>query len=104
QVPIERRAADYLQAATIASSHLGRGTQETPARDAYNAAAAELTVLLRSSEGGQLWNRPLILSNASATYHLRFQPASYGVWAPDYFTSFDLRSQVETREVKEVNI
>ncbi len=104
-VPLERRAADYLQAAaTIASSQLATGTQETPPRGAYNAAAAELTVLLRSSEGGRLWNRPLVLSNASATYHLRFQPASYGAWAPDYFTTFELPGQVETREVKEINI
>src|SRR5580704_11678721 len=57
QVPVERRGADYLQAATMTAPLLGTGAQETPALDTYNAACGELTVLLHSSEGGRLWNR-----------------------------------------------
>ena len=56
QVPVEKRAADYLQAAAMTAPLLGTGVQETPARDTYNAACGELTVLLRSGEGGRLWN------------------------------------------------
>ena len=41
---------------------LGTGAQETPALDTYNAACGELTVLLHSSEGARLWNRPLTLT------------------------------------------
>src|SRR5207249_8734487 len=59
QVPVEKRAADYLQAAAMTAPMLGTGAQETPALDTYNAACGELTVLLHSSEGGQLWNRRL---------------------------------------------
>src|ERR1700692_1069405 len=59
QIPVEKRAADYLQAAAMTALLLGSGAQETPARDTYNAACGELTVLLRSSEGGRLWNHPL---------------------------------------------
>jgi pimeloyl-ACP methyl ester carboxylesterase len=90
QVPIERRVADYLQVAAMTAPLLGTGKQATPARETYNTAAAELTVLLRSADGGQWWNRPLTVSNGSATYHLRLQAASYGVWSPTYFTSFKL--------------
>src|SRR5215470_5008872 len=51
QVPVEKRAADYLQAAAMTAPLLGTGTQPTPARETYNTAAAELTILLRSAEG-----------------------------------------------------
>src|SRR5437762_11375175 len=51
QVPVEKRAADYLQAAAMTAPLLGNGAQETPALDTYNSACGELTVLLHSSEG-----------------------------------------------------
>ena len=79
---------------------LGTGTQETPARDTYNTAAAELTVLLRSVDGGRLWNHPLTVTNGSETYHLRLQPAGPDTWAPDYFTSFKLASSIQEKYVK----
>jgi len=50
QVPVEKRAADYLQAAAMTAPLLSTGAQETPARDTYNAACGELTVLLRTGE------------------------------------------------------
>src|SRR5258708_4858020 len=62
QVPVEKRAADYLKAAAMTAPLLGTGAQETPAVDTYNAACGELTVLLHSSEGGRLWNYPLTLT------------------------------------------
>jgi pimeloyl-ACP methyl ester carboxylesterase len=89
-IPVERRAADYLQAAAMTAPLLGTGNEPTPARETYNTAAAELTILLRSADGGQWWNRGLTVTNGSATYHLRLRPAAYGVWAPNYFTSFKL--------------
>src|SRR6266567_6431462 len=46
QVPVEQRAADYLQAAAMTAPLLGSGAQETPACDTYNAACGELTTLL----------------------------------------------------------
>ncbi len=53
-VPVEKRAADYLQAAAVTAPMLGSGIG-TPACETYNAACGELTVLLRASEGGKLW-------------------------------------------------
>jgi pimeloyl-ACP methyl ester carboxylesterase len=97
QVPAETRAADYLQAAAMTAPLLGKGTEPTPARDTYNAAAAEITILLRSADGGRLWNHPLTLTNGNATYHLRLQPASYDIWPPDYFTSFKLASSMKNQ-------
>ena len=86
-VPVERRAGDYLQAAALTAPLLGNGIG-TPACETYNAACGELTVLLRSSEGGQLWNQPLTLAGNNTTYRLRLEPASNAVWAPNYFTTF----------------
>src|SRR6266513_2536338 len=48
QVPVETRAANYLQAAAVTAPMLGTGAPSTPAVNTYNAAAAELTLLLRS--------------------------------------------------------
>ena len=103
-VPVERRAADYLQAAAITAPLLGTGTQETTARETYNTAAAEITVLLHSVDGGRLWNQPLTLANGSGTYHLRFQPAGPDVWAPNYFTSFQLPSAVKQKLIKKESL
>src|SRR6202051_403572 len=85
QIPVENRAADYLQAAAMTAPLLGSGAQETPARDTYNAACGELTVLLRSSEGGRLWNHPLNVTGNNKTYYLRLEPARSGVSAANHF-------------------
>src|SRR5262252_1824934 len=104
QIPVETRAANYLQAAVITAPLLGTGTQPKPALNTYNAACGELTVLLRNSEGGRLWNHPLTLTENNQTYHLRPEPASNAVWAPSYFTTFELESQVKERLIRKENI
>jgi len=101
QIPVEKRGADYLQAAAMTAPLLGTGAQETPAGDTYNAACGELTVLLRSGEGGRLWNNSLTLATNNQTYHLRLQSAAPGVWAPDYFTSFELPGTIKEKIDKE---
>jgi triacylglycerol esterase/lipase EstA (alpha/beta hydrolase family) len=98
------RGGDYLQVAAITAPLLGTGTQETPARETYNTACGELTVLLRSGEGGRLWNRSIVLSNGSESYHLHLQPSGYGVWAPEYFTDFKLPNEVERKQPKVLNV
>jgi pimeloyl-ACP methyl ester carboxylesterase len=103
-VPAETRAADYLQAASITAPLLGSGSQETPAVNTYNSACGELTVLLRSSGGGRLWNHPLTLTGNNSTYHLRLEPASHAVWAPNYFTTFELEQQVKEKLIRKENI
>src|SRR5438477_6021205 len=104
QVPVETRAADYLQVAAMTAPLLGTGAQETPARDTYNAACGELTMLLRSSEGGRLWNHPLTLSASNTPYHLRLEPASNAVWAPSYFTTFESPDQIKEKLIRKANI
>src|SRR5437899_7981118 len=79
QVPVEKRAADYLQAAAITAPLLGTSIG-TPACETYNAACGELTVLLRSSEGGQRCNQPMTFAQNSTAYHLRFEPATTADW------------------------
>jgi len=75
----------------------------TPACETYNAACGELTVLLRSSEGGRLWNQPLTLAGNNTTYHLRLEPASNAVWAPNYFTSFVPSAEIEHKLIRDQN-
>src|SRR6201982_3778967 len=103
-VPVEQRATDYLQAAAMTAPLLGTGAQQTPALDTYNAACGELTVLLRNSEGGRLWNHPLTLTGNNQTYRLRLEPASNAVWAPNYFTAFELEQQIKEKLIRKENV
>jgi pimeloyl-ACP methyl ester carboxylesterase len=102
-VPVEKRAADYLHAAATTAPLLGTGIG-TPACETYNAACGELTILLRSGEGGRLWNQPLTLAGNNISYHLRLEPASNAVWAPNYFTSFVDADQVKEKRIRKENI
>src|SRR4029434_962702 len=101
-VPVEERAADYLQAAAMTAPLLGTGVG-TPACETYNAACGELTGLLRSSEGGRLWNQPLTLAGNNTTYHLRLEAASNAVWAPKHFTSFESPDQIKEKLIRKEN-
>lgn len=99
-VPVETRAANYLQAAAITAPLLGTGIG-TPACETYNAACGELTILLRSSEGGRLWNQPLTLTGQNATYHLRLERGSLpAIWPPNYFTSFEDPDKIKHTLIK----
>src|SRR6266404_1683776 len=104
QVPVEKRAADYLQVAAMTAPLLGTGAQQTPAVNTYNAACGELTVLLRNSEGGRLWNHPLTLTGNNQTYRLRLEPAGNAVWAPNYFTAFELEQQIKEKLIRKENV
>jgi triacylglycerol esterase/lipase EstA (alpha/beta hydrolase family) len=101
-VPVEKRAADYLQAAAMTAPLLGTGIGAS-ACETYNAACGELTVLLRSSEGGQLWNQPMTFAANSTTYHLRLEPASNAVWAPNYFATFVPADQIKEKLIRREN-
>src|SRR6266480_2233071 len=101
--PVAKRAADYLQAAALTAPLLGTGIG-TPACETYNAACGEVTVLLRSNEGGQLWNQPMTFAANSTAYHLRFEPATNAVWAPNYFTTFVPADQIKEKLIRKENI
>ena len=88
-VPVERRAADYLEAASMSLSEIKSDREPSLALETYNEAAAELTILLRSTDNGRLWNHPLTLTGGSKTYRMRFAPAERGIWSPTTFTSFE---------------
>ena len=100
-VPIETRAANYLQAAAVTAPMLGTGTAPTPAVNTYNAASAELTLLLRSAEAGRLWDHGLRLADRTRTYHLRLEPGNYpSTWSPDFFTSFETPDKIKHALIK----
>lgn len=98
---VEQRAAHYLTAAAEAATLLDDRVESKAARDVYNAATAELALLLRSAEGGRLWNRPLTLTAGGTTYRLSFAPASRtnGTWAPGFFDSFDTPKHVKEKRL-----
>ena len=98
-VPVEKRAADYLQAAAVTAPLLSGGIG-TPACETYNAACGELTVLLHASEDGKLWNHPLTLTGNNKSYRLRLEPAGSAVWAPNYFTTFERPDQVKEKLIR----
>lgn len=100
----EIRAANYLQAAALSAPDVGSGKQPTLALKTYNAAAAELTMLLRSADGGKLWNRPLTFTANDTTYNLRFQQSGPGVWSPDYFSSFLTPAQIKETLIRKENV
>ncbi|MEO8350096.1 MAG: alpha/beta hydrolase [Chthoniobacteraceae bacterium] len=101
---MEERTATYLQIAAASVPELESKTGGKGARESYNAACAELTVLLRNGDGGRLWNRPITVTRGGISYQLRFQPGTAnGVWAPDYFTKFELARRIDERLVKTPN-
>ncbi len=97
----EERAAHYLAAAEAAGPLLG-GEETHKARDIYNTAATELSLLLRSADNGRLWNRPLTLTAGGQSYRLRFAPVSRrdATWEPGYFTFFETPEQVKEKSLK----
>ena len=99
--PADQRVALYLSAAEEAGF---RGT-DTSDRASYNKAAAELSVLLRSTDNGRLWNHPQTFTSGTHSYRLHFAKGTRdGVWNPDYFTSFTTAEAVkENKEIKRIN-
>ena len=99
-MPAEQRAVLYLESAAEASTLLGSHTCGASARLIYNQAAADLTVLLRGSEQGRLWNRPLTLTSGSNSYRLRFAKATRdGVWDASEFTTFASAAAVPEKTI-----
>ncbi len=100
--PVPERAAYYLEAASTVKAGFATPDAELRARTIYNSAAGELTNLLRTAEGGRLWNRPLEVAAGGLSYQLRFQPgARHGLWEPDYFTDFKLAKKVRRKHLRQ---
>jgi pimeloyl-ACP methyl ester carboxylesterase len=100
--PAKERAAHYLDAAVLASAQFGSLATDAKARAIYNTAAAELTDLLRSAEGGRLWKRELSVAADGPAYRLRVQPgARDGGWEPDRFTDFKPAREVRRKHLRQ---
>ena len=84
--PTETRITDYFEAAEIAEqeaqSQSADAAIKQQARQAYNNACAEVTVLLEEADGGKYWNQ----NERIGAYNVRFQPStSNGLWSPGFF-------------------
>lgn len=101
----EERAALYLESAREASALMASPASAESARQIYNKAAADLTILLREADNGHLWNRPQTIASGGASYRLRFAgEKGDGVWDPGYFTSFVEASSVPLKTIKHRNV
>ena len=99
----EERAVRDLQAASSSARDLDKpGDVGLEARQAYNTAAADLTALLRSADGGRLWNHPLELRSRTGVFRLRFQSGGRrrDLWSPDKFTAFRPANEIQTRRFR----
>ncbi len=102
--PDEQRAALYLASAAESYDLLDSPTSREAARVLYNKAATDLVLLLRSSENGALWNRPLTLSSGGTTWRLRYAAGNRnGTWDPSRFTSFTAASEVDLKTIEHRN-
>ena len=100
-LPAGQRATLYLSSAAEAQALLGSPTSGAAARQIYNKAAADLTVLLRSADQGRLWDHPQVLSSDGTSYRLHFARGTRaGVWDPGYFTSFIPADAVKLQTIK----
>lgn len=99
----EERAALYLKAAQEAAMAPGALASDEHNLRVYNQAAADLTVLLRSSNQGSLWNRPVSLRTGDTQYHLRYAKATDGIWDPGFFSDFTQASEVKQKSIKRKN-
>ena len=100
-LPGSTRAALYLDAAALADSQLSQKIANPGALTIYNSATAEFTDLLRESDGGRLWNHPLVLRAWDTDYRFRFATdAKKGVWSPDYFTDFKLARDIRSAHIR----
>ena len=104
-LPAEQRAVIYLNTAQEAASLLGSSSYGEPARVIYNKATADLTVLLRTANNGQLWNHSLTLTSGGHNYHLRFaKPTRDGVWDPNYFTTMTQAESIPNGDLDRRNL
>jgi pimeloyl-ACP methyl ester carboxylesterase len=93
----EISATHYIEAAEAAWQAGKDPATKTAARTLYNNSVAELTVLLRSADGGRLWKSPVTLSAGGVSYRLDLQSSTGpSVWMNGCFTSF-----IPAREINE---
>ncbi len=102
--PDEQRVALYLDSAAKAEKLLVSPQSGNEARRIYNKAAADLTVLLRTSGNGAMWNHPLAVTSGGITYNLHIATGTRdGVWGPHQFTSFVPSATVDLKSIKHRN-
>jgi hypothetical protein len=104
-LPAQERVALYLKSAAEARNQIDSPTSGEVARQIYNEATDDLTVLLHSADDDRLWNRPQTFpSGHAAPYHLRFASKSRnGIWDPGYFTSFTRAEKVASGSIRRKN-
>lgn len=88
--PTEIRIADYLEAAEVAEQEAESQSRDAAtkqqAKQLYNDACAEVTVLLEEADGGKYWNHNERIGSSGASYEVRFQPGGgNGFWSPGFF-------------------
>lgn len=104
-LPAQERVALYLKSAAEARNQIDSPTSGEVARQIYNEATDDLTVLLHSADDDRLWNHPQTFpSGNAAPYRLRFASKSRdGIWDPGYFTYFTPADKVASGSIRRKN-
>lgn len=101
----EERVALYLESAKEANDLLSSRTSGEAARQIYNKSVADLTVLLRESDMGRMWNHPQTFTVGGTSYRLHFSGGQRGgIWDPDYFTSFKVAAEIPQKSLHHRNL
>jgi pimeloyl-ACP methyl ester carboxylesterase len=103
--PTETRITDYFEAAEIAERETESVSREAAtkqqAKQIYNDASAEVTVLLEEADGGKYWNHAERIGAADASYDVRFQPGGgNGCWSPGFFDQLKRTKDADHRHLR----
>jgi hypothetical protein len=104
-LPTETRITRYFEAAEIAENEAERESHDQPAKQRaeqiYNAAAAEVTVLLVEADGGKYWNHNERIGSSDVSYDVRFQSGeAHGVWSPGFFDQLKRTKKSDHRHLR----
>ena len=101
----EARITDYFEAAELAENEATGQSRDTAAKQQaeqiYNDASAEVTVLLKESDGGKYWNHNERIGSSDASYEVRFQPGgANGFWSPGFFDQLKRTKDADHRHLR----
>ncbi len=101
----QTRITDYFEAAEIAKRETESASDDTvtkqQAKQIYNDASAEVTVLLKEEDGGKYWNHAERIGAANASYEVRFQSGGgNGVWSPGFFDLLKRTKDADHRHLR----
>jgi len=102
--PTETRITDYFEAAKIARREAERTSRDSAsqqlAKQIYNSASAEVTVLLQQADGGKYWAHGEQIGVTGDQFIVRFQGGGNGFWPPGFFDQLKPTKESDHRHLR----